>query len=75
MNNDQAYAQGARCGHIEGRHRAGQYVLGEEIELSWEAADNHNLNNPSRTYYWAHGYRKGYKLAAEGSPLPPELEL
>jgi len=71
MNANEAFAQGARCGHIEGRGRAGQYIIGEEIELSYEAACNQGLIG-SLTVQWARGYRMGYKLAVEGSELPEE---
>lgn len=74
------FAQGARCGHIEGRGRADQYIIGEEIDLSWEAADNQDLSQrggasgPSQCHAWAKGYQYGYRLAAEGSELPSELK-
>ena len=67
------YAQGARCGHIEGKGRAGQYVIGEEIELSYVAAMNQKLPNATAVSDWAAGYRYGYKRAAEGSALPLSL--
>lgn len=63
------FEQGRRCGHIEGRGRAGQYVVGEEHLLSIEAADAQELT-PAEKDEWAAGYREGYCLAAEGSPLP-----
>lgn len=68
------YKQGKRCGHIEGRGRAGLYVAGEEHLLSIEAADAQELS-PAEKDVWAAGYREGYCLAAEGSPLPVEDRL
>lgn len=69
------FAQGARCGHIEGKGRAGSYVIGEEEELAYQAAMN---NVPAETHRylhaWARGYKYGYKLAAEGSALPLHVQ-
>jgi hypothetical protein len=73
MNALQAFAQGARCGHIEGKGRAGQYVIGEEEDRSYEAADAQKLSCHLHQA-WAGGYRTGYVLALEGKQLPPELE-
>lgn len=63
-----ARAQGARCGHCEGRGRAGSYVAGEEWDLAREAT---RVNAPE-TYHtpWFAGYVEGYQLAAQGEPLP-----
>jgi hypothetical protein len=74
MNEQQAYQKGSRCGYIEGRHRAGSYVIGEEYELSWESADNQGFLSQILVTAWARGYRKGYLLAAEGSELPKECQ-
>lgn len=71
----ECYTQGARCGHIEGRGRAGMYVIGEEESLSYEAAANQKLETSSQTDEWARGYRYGYKRAAEGSELEKEFLL
>lgn len=69
------FAQGARCGHLEGKGRAGSYVTGEEEFLSYEAA---SVNVPNEAYRyliaWAKGYQYGYHLAVEGSKLPSEVE-
>lgn len=73
MTNEECFAQGARCGHIEGQGRAGSYVMEEEVELSWQAAENQSLNKP-QTMHWAHGYQYGYRLAAEGAPLDDNLK-
>jgi hypothetical protein len=68
------FAQGARCGAIEGKGRAGQYVIGEETELSWEAADA-NTAGKDRVFNcaWSAGYRYGYLRAAEGSTVHPDV--
>ena len=66
------YAQGARCGHIEGKGRAGQYVIGEEEDLAHAAAWANAATMRDRAF-WAAGYKRGYLLAAEGSSLPDEL--
>lgn len=68
------YCQGARCGHIEGKGRAGDYVIGEELELSEEAAANQSYYDMGQRDWWAAGYRRGYRLAAEGEPLPEIIE-
>lgn len=73
MTDTEAYAQGARCGHIEGKNRVGQYVLDEEYLPSWEAAENQGLHSSVTVEVWARGYRFGYKLAAEGNPLPGDF--
>jgi hypothetical protein len=65
------YAQGARCGHIEGKGRAGLYVLGEEWDPSVDAA-RINADGLLEQTAWAAGYRHGYRLAAAGEELEPE---
>lgn len=65
------YAQGFRCGHIEGKPRCGCYVTGEEQLDSFYAADNQtNIRNEYERQEWAQGYRHGYRLAAQGDELP-----
>ena len=80
MNLFEAKAQGARCGYIEGKGRAGSYCIGEEEELSLEAAVV-NVRMRECAYgaprerlraLWAMGYRIGYRLAASGEELSPE---
>jgi hypothetical protein len=68
------FKQGKRCGHIEGRGRAGQYVIGEEWLASIEAADNQEID-PEEKDAFASGYREGYLMAAEGTDLPVEDRL
>lgn len=68
------FAQGARCGHLEGKDRAGSYVIGEEHDLSWEAACANRETTEERER-WAMGYRYGYRLAASGDALPESLRL
>jgi len=69
------FAQGARCGHLEGKGRAGSYVTGEEETVSYEAASANVPNEPYRYLVaWAKGYQFGYRLAVEGSGLPSEVE-
>lgn len=74
-NVDRCFAQGARCGHLEGKGRAGSYVIGEEGPLSYEAADAQTtlFAHADGRERWAAGYRHGYKLAAEGSELEPHF--
>lgn len=74
MNMLEAFAQGARCGHIEGKGRAGQYVIGEEEILSWDAAKAQGLGFPLEGA-WSRGYMYGYCRAAEGSALPSDARL
>jgi hypothetical protein len=73
MTSQQAFAQGARCGHLEGQGRAGEYVIGEEVQLSWDAADNQGLSDPYIALMWEAGYQYGYLRAAEGESLPEEM--
>lgn len=63
------YAQGARCGHLEGSDRVGQYVIGEEVFASWVAADAQGYDVKSAKE-WAAGYQCGYRLAIEDNDLP-----
>lgn len=63
------YAQGARCGHIEGKERVGLYVIGEELELSNEAAENQGRSGREFLSHWAAGYRYGYMLGVQGETL------
>lgn len=72
-DSDALFAQGARCGHLEGKGRAGMYVLQEEYDLAHEAARNQNLASFTATNQWEAGYRHGYCKAAEGSELESEL--
>ena len=66
------YAQGARCGHLEGAGRSGVYVMGEEYEPSWEAADAQGLSG-DRATAWARGYRYGYIVRASGDELDADI--
>ncbi len=75
MDTTQAFAQGARCGHLEGKGRAGSYCLGEEVELSWEASEAQDLDHEPTTAAWARGYRHGYRRAAEGSELEQDSQI
>lgn len=76
LTREEAFAQGARCGNIEGKGRADQYIINEEIELSWEAAGNQGFEEGLIVKVpWAEGYQHGYKLAAEGSELEEEYHL
>lgn len=74
MNEKEAFAQGARCGHIEGKGRAGQYIIGEEEMLALDAVKAQRLYSSKLIAKWAAGYRLGYKLAAEGSELPKQYK-
>jgi hypothetical protein len=68
---DRYYAQGARCGHLEGKDRADSYVLDEEIDLSWQAAENQEISSYFEARF-SSGYRLGYTMAVEGYELPQE---
>jgi hypothetical protein len=68
------YAQGARCGHLEGKGRAGSYVTGEEHNLAWDASHAQGFSDVHETEAWARGYYCGYRLAASGEELPENLE-
>ena len=74
MNSDQLFAQGARCGHVEGKGRAGAYVLHEEFEACEMAVEAQSLASVQAENAWGAGYRHGYVLGAEGSALEKELE-
>lgn len=72
MNEQEAFIEGASIGHIDGQGRAGQYVIGEEVEFAWDAcvAQHLPLGTSARVARsWERGYQHGYRLAAEGSPL------
>lgn len=73
---DEAFAQGARCGHICGRDRCGSYVLGEEYEVAYdvEYEGNTEYRDSAERVAWREGYRRGYCLGAEGEPLPVEYQ-
>jgi hypothetical protein len=71
---DSAYfAQGYRCGHLEGKARVGAYVIGEELPLAWEAAEYQNLACLNYERDWATGYAIGYRTGASGEPCPDYL--
>jgi hypothetical protein len=76
---DESFAQGARCGHIDGEGRAGSYVLGEEVDLAHEAFANGWTPDPDTCApdlknAWISGYQRGYRLAAEGELLPERYQ-
>lgn len=73
MTTDQAFAQGARCGYLEGKDRAGVYVIGEEFEASDIATQAQELPTFLLDNAWAAGYRHGYMLGASGDPLEAEF--
>jgi len=70
------YAQGARCGHIDGKARCGVYVLAEEYDASDVAAVNARTDYRSERerLTWTRGYREGYRLGAAGYALAAEVE-
>ena len=71
-------AQGARCGHIDGRARCGVYVMGEEGLYATTAAIENTLarkrewSSMACIEAWARGYRAGYRVGADGMDLDPE---
>ena len=69
---EEAFAQGARCGHLEGKDRVGVYVLDEEVLASEGIADDQGLPSEEMRLAWRGGYQLGYKLAACGEALPEE---
>jgi hypothetical protein len=73
MNEQEAFKQGAVHGYNAGYGRAGSYVTGEEITLAWDAVVSHGFEENTSTFWisraWENGYKRGYLLAAEGSPL------
>lgn len=76
---EESFAQGARCGHIDGQGRVGSYVIGEEVELSKEAFVNGWSPDPDTCpedirLAWLGGYQLGYRIAAEGELLPVEYQ-
>ncbi len=82
MTTEEAFAQGARCGHGDGWGRCGSYVVCEEVELSREAFANGFTSDPSDPetsqemirLAWLGGYQFGYRHAAEGALLPREYQ-
>ena len=72
MNRAEAFAKGAREGHKEGQHRAGQYILGEDLLAAWEASDAHGyMRNTAHAF--EQGFCYGYRLACEGAELNPRI--
>ncbi len=69
MNSDDLFAQGARCGHVDGSRRVGAYVLHEEVEACEVAVEAQGLATLQAASAWGAGYRHGYLLGAEGSAL------
>lgn len=67
------FAQGVRCGHIDGQSRCGVYVRGEEALHSSEAASAQGLDW-SASKQWEAGYEYGYRLGASGEPLQVEYQ-
>lgn len=67
------FAQGARCGHIDGKARCGIYVLQEEQFDSLDAAEAQNFNHPGKTTAWMLGYEAGYRVGADGEELDEEI--
>ena len=65
-------AQGARCGHIDGKRRHGWYVDGEEYSHAHGAAlaAIHD-RRPACVEAWAQGYAAGYRVGADGQELDP----
>lgn len=79
MTPDQAIDAGYKDGHAAGSGRAGQYVVHEEFDLSVQAADVFVERDDVKASEWAagvlwtryvNGYIAGYRLGAEGEPLP-----
>lgn len=68
MSDDECFAQGARCGHLDGKGRAGCYILGEEALLAAEAAKAQGLSE-GKAWHWSLGYQYGYLKAASGEEL------
>ncbi len=73
MNSDELFAQGARCGHVEGKGRVGAYVLHEEFEACDVAVKAQGLASVQAESAWGAGYRHGYLLGAEGCALEKGL--
>lgn len=75
---DALEAQGARCGHIDGRARCGVYTMGEEHLGSLEAAIANTLerrrewSSEACISAWMHGYEAGYRVGADGMELDQE---
>lgn len=65
------WAQGARCGHIDGKARCGAYVVGEEfaVEVTIDPAWR---NRFERTCFEG-GYCDGYRVGASGEALPDSV--
>lgn len=61
-------AQGARCGYIDGRARAGVYVMGEEYLV--DVADQGR--GAAAHVAFVRGYVAGYRVGADGEELDRE---
>ena len=67
------FAQGARCGHIDGKRRCGQYVIGEEYAVTKEDLNQGPRYSMADMEYWADGYYSGYRVGADGEELPADI--
>ncbi len=66
---DEVFEHGAQIGYAAGKGRADQYIIQEEVTLSWDARLEWKLVNMTQATEWEYGFQHGYKLAAEGSEL------
>lgn len=68
---DALIAQGARCGHIDGRARNGAYVIGEEYTVYYDAALNALPagSHEDDVADFASGHAAGYRIGADGREL------
>lgn len=69
------YFQGMRCGHIDGKARQGQYVIGEDLLIADDAASNMRSDYRNRFELTCAkgGYCDGYRLGASGEILPDHI--
>lgn len=71
-------AQGARCGHIDGKAACGVYVLDMECAHSEEAAWANTAERRAEwrttacVEAWKRGYEAGFRVGADGMDLDQE---
>jgi hypothetical protein len=66
-------AQGARCGHIDGRARVGAYVIGEEYAAECAGVLLPHGETPAERVAFERGYAAGYRVGADDEELDPEI--
>lgn len=72
----ESFQMGQRCGHIDGKRRVGQYVIGEACDMAEVAgaAQKDCITVKVDITSFKHGFADGYILGATGDKLVQEDE-